>query len=65
VTETFSHILHVYGSPEGSAIRFDHELQVGEVIEWSGRRMRVVAARSEDREQGRERVVHLEPVSGD
>jgi hypothetical protein len=65
VTATFDHIVHVYGNPaEGPAMRLDHELQVGEMIEWDGETMRVVAARSEDRDYGRVRIVHLEPLSG-
>jgi hypothetical protein len=61
----FNHIVHVYGQrAEGSMTRFDHELQVDEIIEWDGRSLRVVAARSEDRESGRFRIVHLESVSG-
>jgi hypothetical protein len=64
MTETFDHIVHRYGLPaEGPALRLDHELQVGEMIEVEGRPMRVVAARSEDREYGRVRIVHLEAVS--
>jgi hypothetical protein len=64
VTDTFDHIVHVYGhAAEGPMTRFDHELQVGETIERDGRPMRVVSARSEDREYGRVRIVHLEPVS--
>jgi hypothetical protein len=64
VTDTFDHIVHVYGlAAEGPAIRLDHELQVGETIERDGRLMRVVSARSEDRDYGRVRIVHLEPVS--
>jgi hypothetical protein len=46
-------------------MRLDHELQVGEMIEVEGRPMRVVAARSEDRDYGRVRIVHLETVSED
>jgi hypothetical protein len=66
VNETFDHIFHVYGRPaEGSMTRLDHELQVGEIIEHDGRSMRVVAARSEDREWGRARIVHLEPISAE
>jgi hypothetical protein len=64
VTGTFDHIVYVYGRPaEGPAARLDHELQAGEIIEWHGQRMRVVAARSEDRDYGRVRIVHLEPLS--
>jgi hypothetical protein len=64
VTATFEHIVHVYGRPaEGPATRLDHELQEGERIEWDGQPMRVVAARSQDREYGRVRIVHIEPVS--
>ena len=66
MTESFEHVVHVYGrSSEGSSMRLDHELQPGEVVEWAGGPMRVVAARSEDRDDGRVRVVHLEPVSRD
>jgi hypothetical protein len=65
MTDTFDHIVHVYGLPaEGSMTRFDHELQVNETIDWEDRPMRVVAARSEDRDWGRVRIVHLEAVSG-
>jgi hypothetical protein len=65
MTDTFDHIVHVYGhAAEGSITRFDHELQVGETIERDGRQMRVVSARSEDRDYGRVRIVHLEPLSG-
>jgi hypothetical protein len=64
VTDTFDHIVYIYGRAEGSAKRLDHELQAGEEIEWDGLRMRVVAARSEDRDFGRVRIVHLEPLSG-
>ena len=64
MTETFEHILHTYGRPaEGSPVRFDHELQVGELLERRGQTMRVVAARSEERDDGRVRIVHLEPVT--
>ena len=63
MTDTFDHIVYVYGRAEGSATRLDHELQDGEVIEWDGVPMRVVGARSEDREYGRVRIVHLEPLS--
>ena len=53
MTDTFDHILHVYGLPaEGSATRLDHELQQGELFEYDGRPMRVVSARSEDRDYG-------------
>jgi hypothetical protein len=63
VTETFDHIVHRYGlAAEGPAVRLDHELQVGETIEWEGQPMRVVAARSEDRDYGRVRIVHLEAI---
>jgi hypothetical protein len=64
VTDTFDHILYVYGRTEGSATRLDHELQAGDPFEWDGVPMRVVSARSEDREYGRVRIVHLEPLSG-
>jgi hypothetical protein len=63
MTETFDHILYVYGQAEGGALRLDHELEAGEVIERDGLPMRVVSARSEDRDYGRVRVVHLEPLS--
>jgi hypothetical protein len=64
VTESYDHIIHVYGRPaEGPAVRFDHELQAGESFEWDGRPMRVVSARSEDRDYGRIRIVQLEPLS--
>jgi hypothetical protein len=64
VTDTFDHIIHVYGRPaEGSMTRLDHELQVDEIIDWDGRQMRVVAARSEDRDFGRVRIVHIEGIS--
>jgi hypothetical protein len=65
VADTFSHIVHVYGrAGEGPTIALDHELQVGELIDHDGQPMRVVAARSEDREDGRVRIVHVEPLSG-
>jgi hypothetical protein len=61
---TFDHIVHIYGrSAEGPAKPFDHELQKGEVIEEDGLPMRVVSARSEDREYGRIRIVNVEPIS--
>jgi hypothetical protein len=64
VTESYDHIIHVYGRPtEGRAVRLDHELQAGELFEWGGRRMRVVSARSEDRDYGRVRIVQLESLS--
>jgi hypothetical protein len=64
MTEDFDHIIHVYGRPsEAPSRRFDHELQAGEVIEWDGVPMRVVGARSEDRDYGRVRIVHLEPLT--
>jgi hypothetical protein len=63
VTDSFDHIIYVYGRADGSGTRLDHELQDGEVIEWDGVPMRVVGARSEDREYGRVRIVHLEPLS--
>jgi hypothetical protein len=64
VTDTYDHIVHVYGhAAEGPAIRLDHELQEGEPFKWDGRPMRVLAARSEDRDYGRVRIVYLEPVS--
>jgi hypothetical protein len=64
VSETFDHIVYRYGVPaEGPAVRFDHELQAGETIEWDGQQMRVVAARSEERDYGRVRIVHLETLS--
>ena len=63
MTDTFDHILHVYGLPtEGSVIRLDHELQQGELFEYDGRPMRVVSARSEDRDYCRVRIVNLEPL---
>jgi hypothetical protein len=62
--DTFDHIVYRYGLPaEGPAVRLDHELQAGETIEWDGQPMRVVAARSEDRDYGRVRIVHLETIS--
>jgi hypothetical protein len=63
MTATFDHILYVYGRAEASPRRYDHELQVGEVIDWDGQQVRVVAARTEDRDDGRVRIVHLEPLS--
>ena len=64
MTETFDHIVHRYGrSGEGPALRLDHELQVGEIIELEGQPMRIVAARSEDRDYGRVRIVHVEGIS--
>jgi hypothetical protein len=63
VTGTFDHIVYVYGKAEGSATRLDHELQDDELIEWDGVPMRVVGARSEDREYGRVRIVRLERLS--
>ncbi|MGN6429269.1 MAG: hypothetical protein ACTHNB_00870 [Gaiellaceae bacterium] len=63
MTGTFDHILYVYGQAEGGALHLDHELEPGEIIERDGVPMRVVSARSEDREYGRIRLVHLEPVS--
>jgi hypothetical protein len=63
MSETFDHILYVYGRAEGPARHFDHELEPGEVIELDGLPMRVVSARSEDREHGRIRIAHLEPLS--
>ena len=64
MTNSFEHVVHVYGRPaDAPVIRLDHELEAGETVEWEGRSMRVVAARSEDREDGRVRVVHLEPVT--
>jgi hypothetical protein len=65
VADAFDHILHVYGQPaEGPATRLDHELQAGELFEYDGRPMRLVSARSEDRDYGRVRIMHLEPLSG-
>jgi hypothetical protein len=66
MADAFTHIVHVYGRPgDRPTLRLDHELDVGETIEVDGRSMRVVAARSEDREHGRERIVHVEPISRD
>ena len=63
MTGTFDHIVYVYGKAEGSATRLDHELQDDEEIEWDGVPMRVVGARSEDRDFGRVRIVRLERLS--
>jgi hypothetical protein len=63
MSETFEHTLYVYGRAEGPARRLDHELEPGEIIELDGQPMRVVSARSEDREYGRIRIAHLEPLS--
>jgi hypothetical protein len=64
VPDTFDHIIYRYGLPaERPAVRLDHELEAGEIIEWEGESMRVVAARSEDRDYGRVRIVHLETIS--
>jgi len=60
---TFDHILYIYGRAEDPALRLDHELEPGEIIERDGIPMRVVSARSEDREYGRIRIAHLEPLS--
>jgi hypothetical protein len=62
MTESLEHIVRVYGRSAESSRHFDHELQAGEVIEWDGVPMRVVAARSEDRDDRSVRIVHLEPL---
>ena len=48
---------------EEAFLRDTLELQDDEVIEWHGVLMRVVGARSEDREYGRVRIVRLERLS--
>lgn len=63
MSEMFEHILYVYGQAEGGAVPLDHELQKDEIVDRDGLPMRVVSARSEDRDYGRVRIVHLEPLS--